>query len=354
MLMFWLENALLLILPFALLLFRRTRYSPAGLAVASGAGVLGIGLHRANIAGIMLTPAGPIYYPTLFEIFISLGIIAAAVLVFLFSIERFRIWETKWEDSREQTAAPPEFDRASETWLGTPSVAGRTIYSLIFVIFLALGFAIIPLDRINSAGVTETPVAPARGGDTLFIDGNRDAYGVLFAHEAHIKRKGIDSSCVTCHHMNLPLDKESGCHACHRNMYLPADAFRHDWHALPDGGNIACNECHAGGGPRLAATAKQCDACHKDLIPAGAPIEVDEYIAPSYTDAMHGICIDCHRQSDLRAEESKNLARCPTCHNPPRPELPPELEHTLGQSVFNHLIVPEVDSSEFLRGGGQL
>ena len=56
-----------------------------------------------------------------------------------------------------------------------------------------------------------------------------------------------DESCVKCHHMNIPKDLQSACSDCHRNMYATADVFRHDWHADPDGGDIACNLCHPPG-----------------------------------------------------------------------------------------------------------
>ena len=39
-------------------------------------------------------------------------------------------------------AAKPAFDRASLAWLGTPAVAGRTKYSLAFVLTAALGFGL--------------------------------------------------------------------------------------------------------------------------------------------------------------------------------------------------------------------
>ena len=118
---------------------------------------------------------------------------------------------------------------------------------------------------------------------------------------------------MKCHHMNLPRDKNSGCYECHRDMYLPVDAFRHDWHASPAGGRLACVQCHEQGKPRIAATAKRCDGCHKDLVPAGATIQVKQYNAVGYVQAMHELCIGCHKQ--LAAQEGKpDFARCATCH----------------------------------------
>jgi len=343
---FWIEIALAIILPVLLLSLRRWRNSAPALWLATISAVVGIGLNRANIAGIMLLQTGPVYVPTIYEITISLGILSAAILVFLFCLERFNIWEVKWQDPREKPESPPEFSRPADVWLGTPRIAGRTIYSLIFIGFLSLGFAMISTERIRGAGAEEVPVTKARGGDTLFVNGNRDAYGVTFAHEDHVGRLGQNESCVLCHHMNLPLDKQSGCHACHCNMYTVADVFRHDWHADPGGGNLTCGECHPPESQRLSTTAKPCAECHKDLIPPGAVITVEQYDAPSYTDAMHSLCMDCHHQKAQTLEGKENLAQCATCHIIDIPDyLPSEIEIKFRDTTFNHVVVPDIDTA---------
>ena len=84
----------------------------------------------------------------------------------------------------------------------------------------------------------------ARGGDVLFIDGNRDGFGVPFDHKLHADSLASEHACGECHHMNMPQDKESGCWECHSAMYTETDIVNHDWHASPDGANIACNDCH--------------------------------------------------------------------------------------------------------------
>jgi len=350
MVVFWIELSLMVLIPIVFLSFKRLRYSRVALSVATASGVLGMGLNRANVAGIMLVNTGRPYIPTVFEVFISLGIVSAAVLVFLFCVERFKMWEGKWDDPRNRDEAPPEFDRVSDVWLGTPRLAYRSLYSLIFVFSLALGFALISGDRLRSEGIPDIEAAPARGGDTLFIDGNRDAYGVAFAHLDHSDRLGGDTACVQCHHMNIPLDKNSACYRCHGKMYTPVDMFRHDWHASPDGGNLACRECHPADLPRTAATAQACDHCHQDLIPPGATIEVVDYEAPAYTDAMHILCIDCHsREAELSAEND-NLDQCAACHTMRQlTQMPPEKRTLFRDTTINHVIIPgfeEIDRNE--------
>jgi hypothetical protein len=228
-------------------------------------------------------------------------------------MERFRVWERRPVDPDADPLKLPDFDKVGTTWLGVPAVAGRTVYSLAFVFAAAAGFALLAPQPVAGRGIVRQPVQRARGGEILWIDGNLNGYGVAFPHERIVKRLGGDASCVKCHHMNLPRDKNSGCYECHRDMYLPVDAFRHDWHASPEGGRLPCTQCHQQGQPRSASTAKHCDGCHKNLVPAGAAIAVKQYNAVGYVQAMHKLCIECHKH--LAAQEGKpDFARCATCH----------------------------------------
>ena len=343
---FWIEIILMVGLPVILMAVPKWRRSSPALWIASISAVLGMGLDRANIAGIMLVRTGDIYLPTIYEILISMGILSAAVLAFLYCLERFNIWEVKWEDPRERPETSPEFSKPADVWLGTPRVAGRTVYSLIFVIALALGFAMISTERISSAGAEKITVIKAHGGDTLFVNGNRDNYGVSFAHEEHVNRLGDKKSCVLCHHMNLPLDENTGCYNCHSEMYIPSDVFRHDWHASPDGGNLNCTACHQEDLPRTTETAKQCKDCHNDLFPDGTTIDVTHYFARSYTDAMHGQCMSCHQEKALALEGKDNLAQCATCHKTEMPDyLPPDVDIYFRDTTYNHVAVPKIDTS---------
>ena len=340
---FLIEMALIFVIPVVFLSVRSLRRSPAGLWTACGSAVIGIVLHRANIAGIMLVRTGSVYVPTIYEVLISLGIISAAILAFLFCVERFKMWETKWDDPREKTEAAPEFDRAAQVWLGTPRIASRTMLSFILVVSVALGFAIMPSKRIRSEGVRQVAVAEARGVDTMYVDGNSDAWGVVFDHAGHIEREGGDAFCVACHHMNFPEDQSTGCYACHQSMYTPSDAFRHDWHADPAGARLACTSCHPADQDRTAETVVACTECHQDLVPAGAPIEVKQYLAPSYVDAMHGICVSCHEQRTDDTPERAELALCPTCHAQPRPtDWPEQRREKFLDTTFNRVMLPKM------------
>ena len=137
----------------------------------------------------------------------------------------------------------------------------------------------------------------------------------MFKHQMHEEKNGGQDSCVLCHHMNLPRDKNSVCVSCHSDMYGTTDAFGHDWHASPTGGGIPCDDCHQSGVKRNAESAKECSKCHADLVVPGATIKVEDYMAPAYADAMHGLCIACHEQIVAAGKtENAELARCTTCH----------------------------------------
>jgi Ni/Fe-hydrogenase subunit HybB-like protein len=313
MTLFWLEMSVMAIVPAILFSLPRVRRSAGGQWAATGLGVFGVVMNRIDVGGLAhLSRGNRIYLPAWTEVAISAGVVAGATLAFLFMVERFRVWEQRPADPLADPHKLPEFDRVGMTWLGVPAIAGRTVYSLGFIFAAALGMAFLAPQPAASRGVEPQPVHRARGGAILWIDGNLDGFGVAFPHERIVKRLGGDTSCVQCHHMNLPRDRTSGCYECHRDMYLTSDAFRHDWHASPEGGRLACAQCHPSQ-PRSATGAKPCTACHKSLTPAGATIPVKHYRAPGYVQSMHVLCINCHVQ--LAKQEGKpDFARCATCH----------------------------------------
>jgi len=339
--LFWLEIATITVVPAVLLSLPRLRRSVQGQWLAASAGVFGVVLNRVDVGGLAhLGHGNELYVPAWTEIVISAGIVAAAALAFLFVIERFRIWEQRPADPDADPAALPKFDRVGTTWLGEPAIAGRTVYSLAFVAAAAVGFALIESQPVDGRGIVPQPVHRARGGDTLWIDGNLNGYGVAFPHAKIEARLGGEASCVKCHHMNVPRDRNSGCYECHRDMYLTTDASRHDWHASPDGGRLACRDCHDSSRPRTALVSKKCDYCHKNLVPQGATIQVKNYKSVGYVQAMHALCIDCH--VNLAKQTGKpEFARCATCHKERRARVDaPELAER--ERIGRGMLLPAV------------
>lgn len=335
--LFWFEIALMIVIPLILLCSPQFRKRTHWQWATAALGVSGIVLNRIDVGGLAdLSRGNRLYIPEWTEIAVSLGIVAAATLVFLFMIEHFKIWEKRPADPNADPRKLPELNIVGLTWLGTPVTAGRVKYSLAFVIAAGFGFLFLGNPRAASQGVEATPVHRARGDvmylktapaayqklpgtsedgeeGVLYLDADLTGYGVTFYHQREVNRNGGEKSCVLCHHMNMPRDRNSGCYECHRDMYLPTDSFRHDWHASPTGANLACVECHARGYARTSAHVKPCADCHKHLVPAGATIKIKTYVAPSYVDAMHQLCIGCHAKV-AQKENKPEVARCVECH----------------------------------------
>jgi Ni/Fe-hydrogenase subunit HybB-like protein len=312
--MFWLEMAVSAVVPIVLLFIPVVRRARGGQWGAATLVVFGMVLNRVNAGGLAQLGRGDsLYLPAWTEITVSAGVVSAVVLAFLYVVERFNVWEERPADPDADPSKLPEFDKVGATWLGVPVVAGRTLYSLAFIVAAAAGFGLLRPQLASSRGVEPAPVRQARGGDTLWIDGNLDGYGASFDHQMHQLLHGEKASCALCHHMSLPRDAGTGCHHCHSDMYQATDAFLHDWHASPKGGNLACMECHPQGETRVGDTAKGCEQCHSDLVPSGAAIAVEQYRAPGYAHAMHRLCIGCH--VDLAGQGGvSELTQCATCH----------------------------------------
>ncbi len=308
-LVFWAEIMIGVIAPMALLSIKRVRSSVKWQWVVSSMIIFGIVWNRMNVGGFTHLDLGVAQYiPAWTEVAMSLGVVSFFGLIFLFAVEHFNIWEQRPKDLENEASLNPR----SNVWLGTSDYYSATVYSLAFIIAAAFGFA--SVSGSAHTGMAKTPVEKARGdiNDELFIDGNHDGYGSMFNHQIHTEG-GLQDSCVICHHMNLPRDKNSACSKCHADMYLPVDAFKHDWHASSNGAKLSCSQCHPRSGAKTGKTARKCKECHNDLIPEGALIHVNQYDAPGYVDALHKLCIDCHKEKGLEIDEP-TLPECGTCH----------------------------------------
>ncbi len=194
------------------------------------------------------------------------------------------------------------------------------------------------VERELAFGVGDVAPAVANGnggGDAsaaeptrlLVIDGNRDGTLVLFDHDAHVARLGADTSCATCHHLSLPLERNTGCASCHRDAYGVTDLFDHPAHEAALGGRDGCVECHAdGAATKTRATSTACMDCHADDAVVSRIVDPPWprwRPAASYVDAMHGLCVTCHRLEVKSAPEvrPKGLEECRACHDADRGRL---------------------------------
>lgn len=309
-------------LPGILLLLPGVRNSAAGQAVCSMFGIFGVVLNRVNVSGLsMVITTNTMYKPSWMEFSVSIGIVAAVALVFFFLMDNFPVHEEEHEKADESvdetlavpvTFALPSFDKSTGVWMGTSMHAAISRYSLAFIIAAALCFSVLPKSAIRGlARSLTTPVQrPKLDGNMFRMDGDGKGRFVMFNHENHKKLAGGEKKCSTCHHANKPSEKTTPCHECHADMYIESDIFKHEMHQKKLGGNESCGECHQPGVPKTQMNTP-CFKCHKDMF-AKDPQAV-RVTAPSYKDAMHNMCIPCHKKN--AAEYNKvNLGVCSTCH----------------------------------------
>ena len=364
---FWFETLLSVVIPVALLSQKRFRVSPAAMFWIGMTATLGLALNRVNVSGLAtLSLTHSHYMPSWPEWAVSAGILAAAGLVYLFCVENLGLFSTiTAEDvAKARTAGSPDLADWRTTFFGAHRHGEARLYSLVFLAAVAVSFGclsddavfgvkpvstdtsgprrvqVIKHDNGRSAPFLVAPreTAPVDTDDettmVLMVDGNRNGRYVLFDHEAHLTRvEGGKDGCVSCHHMNKPLDSATSCCECHRDEYLTVDLFDHQIHEDRTGGNPGCIRCHEGAASaRVRANTPICTSCHPNMRPVGSRVQVTDpnmKDRPSgYMHAMHSLCIDCHRERKATLPvERQNLDECAGCHG----DLP-EISGTVWES----------------------
>ncbi|MBN1453899.1 MAG: polysulfide reductase NrfD [Anaerolineales bacterium] len=299
------------ILPIILLSIKKIRQTREGLLTGAILGILGIMSQRMSLSMFTMYRAeGTSYTPSLGETLIAFAIPAAAVLLYLFFTENLQVFGKQVERPDSKALAPAfigsNIFSGQDTW-GRSVVARRSRFA-IFVIALALPALSL---TSNSPAI---PVSAATGWETLHINGNRSGYVVNFPHLEHQERL-IDeitgeSNCQECHHLDLPEDEATACWECHTDYQQPSPIFDHNIHQDALGGNESCLECHTQEHVKL--TAAICQDCHETMVPAEGQT-IFNMLAPSYKDAMHGRCLNCHEEQSLE-QNKPELALCSTCH----------------------------------------
>jgi Ni/Fe-hydrogenase subunit HybB-like protein len=325
-----LELLLAAVIPIAVMLFPRSRRSPAAVGLASLSAVAGLLWNRLDV-GIFgyFRDAGTIYLPSGTEWALSLGVVAAAGLAFFFAVENLPIFDGEWLRRRESRREfTPAFDQASRVWrTALGSGLNRATLIAVFIVPLAWITMYPPFhaDRRHPAQKVEPPIAVDAGRNILRLDANRAKMAVLFPHNEHQQRLGKEESCVSCHHVALPGDHSTPCSRCHEDMEHSTDIFRASLHLsalvereefdgwMPQ--NRTCGLCHDSEQPRSAASAKPCMECHRQDMQS-----TDESMGPhdlrwagGFRQAMHATCVGCHKQQRDQSARPE-LAECSTCH----------------------------------------
>ncbi len=369
--LFWFELCVCAVIPAILLAIPRIRRSIAGLGLCSGMTVFGMVMYRIDVCIVAFArPEGFSYFPHWTEFAVSLGIVAAAVLVFIFFVERLKVYEHPMDQAEIPTIGP-SFDPVTVRSLVPAAVTAPRRYSLLFIVGASLAIAFLPQQAVLGTKPHYTPVAATRTIDgfvienekvgepntigfiedvgaipagamvtpLIIIDGNRDGRLTLFNHQGHEDRLGGEESCASCHHLNMPMDRASSCHECHRDMYEPTLIFNHESHVRGTDGNQGCVKCHdPSSAVKSYETATACRECHAESIMSGPVIADPEdrwNSAVGYMAAMHGLCRQCHinKAEMTPGEFPVSLQDCRACHN---------ANHTV---IFSEMI-PRVKNSE--------
>jgi Ni/Fe-hydrogenase subunit HybB-like protein len=349
--LFLFELAVGAVVPAILLAIPRVRASSRGVGVAAVLTVLGTIGYRFNVCVVAFKrPDVMSYFPSLVELGVSLGIVASAGLLFIFFVEKLRVYpEEHWEAPALKV---PSYEPLITRMLLPHSLAAPRRYSLAFILAAAVTVAVLPRDALLGPQPERTPVAgpriveglletrpDAHGHDLaiepadypvppkavraefMVIDGNRNGRLVLFPHDEHVARLGDKQSCVKCHHENLPYERNSACSECHRDMYIKTDIFEHEVHVEKLNGDSGCVRCHENPDQlKSRDTATSCTHCHTQMVVTGSRIKPPKKgmtgYAPGYMDAMHGLCIGCHEEKVKTdpATYSEDFSRCAQCH----------------------------------------
>jgi hypothetical protein len=326
------------------MLSSNSRNSATGLGLAALSASLGLALNRLDV-GIFgyFQDAGTVYFPSLIEWSVGLGVVAAAGLMFFFIAENFPIFDEQWQQQKVQTGVfKASFDKITHVWNTVlRDSLQRVSLILVFVIPIAWIMLYPPYVKSHSSAIKiHPPLAEDILRNVLKIDGNRDGLFTVFPHKEHQERLGGEESCRTCHHISMPEDKSSPCSRCHRDMVSQTLIFNHTYHLSAVvkeekiGGlqpeNYSCVVCHKKGQPRTAENAKACFECHEEdmhIVKDSVSLDVDLTRANSFMEAMHFNCIECHRKENNIANKP-DLGECYTCHKSLKPnELALELRN---------------------------
>jgi hypothetical protein len=338
-------------LPAVLFAVPRFRKSSTGLTGAWMV-VVGFVLNRVNVSGIAtITVTGSRYFPMWTEVAVSLGVVSFMALIFLFLVERFDVYDAAPSESAELEGILPAQDPITQVRLDRPWAGPASVYSLVFIVAAAVAAGLLPESAYEGVRPQPVPVQPVRfatarklaHGSTgppsliltavqmtaepaadhlrvMLIDADRNGRYVLFDHDGHSERNGGKKSCFRCHHMNKPFDQATPCSACHVDAFMESSIFQHSLHVRKVDARNSCRHCHRDDSrPRSFENSTACTSCHTGMAVTGArvraPGSAHFRLAPGYVDAVHGLCVQCHKEAAAqRADLSEDFGRCGTCH----------------------------------------
>jgi Ni/Fe-hydrogenase subunit HybB-like protein len=108
-LMFVIEIGLGVIVPMLLLARRKLRRSASGLFISASLVIFGVLLNRINVFLVAYEPLYPqkTYFPSIFEIMVTVGLVCALVLVYRFLVLNFPVIAQPRDDAAKKNSAAP-------------------------------------------------------------------------------------------------------------------------------------------------------------------------------------------------------------------------------------------------------
>ncbi len=341
---FWVEISLQALVPVLLLSVPRWRRSEPVLTVAGLCALFGLLMHRIDtgIVGYFRTSEA-IYIPNLSELLVSFGVLSAAGLFFFFLVERFYILDADHDQGGSDHHAAHESTgiklwTKKEFWsLMTGPATRRVVLTLVVVVPLtwislrdqATG-AFQPLQTPVTAAINELDSER----QVFRIDANQNGMHTDFGHYQHQQDlAGLygfapAQSCNKCHHLRLPGEEkeQSACRKCHRDMQIASPLFSADRHRQHAEEKSIDPKCAAIDFWQIElqdrqATFAACACCHEQNMAGLLAYQQRGFDmrAPSFTTAMHGNCLTCHRlrermQPEQQPDQATSTGNCLFCH----------------------------------------
>lgn len=284
---FLVEMVVGLVIPLALLLSNHARRSMRLALWASGLVVLGVVLNRLNVVLVAYRPlyATEAYVPSLVEVLVSVGLVAAMLLVIRVAVEFLPIIESAG------TAHAPTSRR-----IALPGHAGALSAVLAVIVVLTpdalasthepgatLGTLAVANEksspevscgachacdkpseadaclrecgRLRGSSTSKIPVA-VEGPDVVILGHLSDLYlPVPFDHLGHARMADMAGGCVLCHHHTPEGSEHPACRTCHEVEGNRADITKP---GLKGAYHRQCLSCH-----RDWSGETSCGICHR-------------------------------------------------------------------------------------------
>ncbi|MBI5489066.1 MAG: Ni/Fe-hydrogenase cytochrome b subunit [Deltaproteobacteria bacterium] len=335
--LFWLELGVSALLPALLLQLPRVRSASGGLFGSAALIVFGMIGYRFDVCIVAFArPEDMPYFPSWMEIAVSVGIVAAAMIVFVFFVEHLRVYPPErlpsdpcaeragTVNSRLSTLDAPPGPETVRPLLVGPAAAPRR-YSLALVLGASLAVALLPATALFGEQVQRTPVAAPRMLDVLRLPASGRPAALVLPGDLELRTAGLGPrpallAASRPERRGSVAEGDPGLPGGHtqgepvRALLLDADRdgrtvlFAHDAHVERAGGETSCGRCHHQNLPFDRASS--CGSCHADMF-----LVSDTFRHQRHVERLGGnaSCTGCHDGAEGAKTRAKARA-CDDCH----------------------------------------